>query len=150
MGWKPATHELRRVAHPAGGKMMTKQAFRDDVDINLIVKRYGQNGMFDHLERREATYGDFSRSTNLHEAMNLVKAAEAEFEELPAEVRTLANNDPVQYYAMLAEEKETQALKRAGMPIDIPDGPDPVVPEPPGDLPRTPESSAPGEGNPTG
>jgi len=37
---------------------LTKQSFRDECDVNLIVKRYTETGMINHIPRTNPQYGD--------------------------------------------------------------------------------------------
>lgn len=101
-----------------GTESRTKQAFTKECDINLIVKRHAQRGMWDHLNPRQPTYGDFTGAQDLHEATELVKAATENFMELPAEVRKLANHDPVELLRALADREKTMELENAGLPIE--------------------------------
>jgi len=37
---------------------LTKQSFRDECDVNVIVKRYTETGMINHIPRTTPQYGD--------------------------------------------------------------------------------------------
>jgi len=37
---------------------LTRQSFKDECDVNLIVKRYTETGMINHIPRRTPEYGD--------------------------------------------------------------------------------------------
>lgn len=117
----PRTDYVRtRVTVAPGGRTRTKQANRNETNINLMVARYKKTGMFQNLNPREPKYGDFSEATSLEEAFNRVKEAERSFMQLPAQVRALAQNDPVTLLEMLADEGATAALVKAGLPIVAP------------------------------
>lgn len=106
-----------RVTVDASGPSRTKQAPRQQTNINLMVGRYKKTGVFAHLNPRTPTYGDYSQSVTLEEAYDLVQNANRSFMELPAAVRALADNDPVTLLAMLADEGATDALVKAGLPV---------------------------------
>lgn len=104
----------------------TKEAGANDTNINVIMANYGRTGVFANLNPREPHYGDYSQSIELQEALRMVKEAESTFMELPAAVRELAENSPVMFLEMLADEGATAALVAAGMPLrDKPAGEEP-------------------------
>jgi len=107
----------RRVQTDVGTTSRTKQANRNETDINLMVSRYKKTGQFQNLNPREPKYGDFSQAASLEEAFNLVQNANRSFMELPAQVRALAGNNPITLLEMLSDEGATQALKAAGLPV---------------------------------
>lgn len=100
-----------------GGEMLTKQADKDAADINIIVRTYGTSNQFANVNPIEPRYQDNTAVVDLIEARNLVQQAEQDFLTLPAEVRALANNDPVQFLEMLTDEGAVEALKARGLPI---------------------------------
>lgn len=112
---------------PQGGPSRAKQSFKDDCDINLIVKRHAQRGLWDHINPVEPKYGDFSKATDLQTAIELVTAAEESFFELPAAVRTVVDNDPVQFLNALADEDGFRDLVEAGLPTET--QPEPIKTE---------------------
>ena len=146
--------ERPRVQLDTGDQVITKQSMKDTVDINRIVARQGQTGLWDHLNPRTPTYGDVSGAVSLQEAFEQARDANESFMELPAQVRALANNDPVQFLAMLADEEATQALVEAGLPIVEPQEPEtapaPVTPEATPAAPASPAPPAGGTPDPAG
>lgn len=114
------TRERVRVLADVGTRSRTKQANKSETDINLMVARYKKTGMFTNLNPREPKYGDFSEAVSLEEAFHRVATANQEFMKLPAQVRALANNDPVTLLEMLADEGATAALIEAGLPVKTP------------------------------
>lgn len=116
-------------------KSRTKQAFKDETDINRIVKRHVE-GYPPPLETRQPMYGDFSQHTSLLQATQAVEAAEEEFMTLPAAVRQAARNDPVEFLNMMASEDGAQKLVDAGLPVEG------VEPTPDSFVPSTPDEPA--------
>lgn len=122
-----------------GGQLMAKQAMRDDCDVNLIVKRHAQTGMWSHLNPTEPTYGDASQAVELQLAIAIVEDAENSFMELPADVRRLCNNDPVEFAEHCADQAQYHELVAAGLvpgdtykpPVEPEPAPEPAAPEPP-------------------
>jgi len=112
--------ERKRVTVDPGGRSRTKQANRNETNINLMVSRYKKTGLFQNLNPREPKYGDFSEAVTLEEAFQRVQDANRSFMQLPAQVRALAQNSPVILLEMLADEGATAALVKAGLPILTP------------------------------
>lgn len=114
------TRERVRVLADVGTRSRTKQANKHETDINLMVARYKKTGNFGNINPREPKYGDFSEATTLEEAFHRVEQANRDFMALPAQVRALANNDPITLLEMLADEGATKALIDAGLPVTTP------------------------------
>lgn len=112
-----------RVIAEQGGPSLTKQSFKSECDVNVVVKNHAQTGMWSHLNKREPTYGDFTMATGLQEAMDLVDSAQEDFDELPAEVRSACDNDPVKLLAKLADPVQANELVELGLPLHEPEVP---------------------------
>ena len=88
----------RNEASRLGAKMFPKetlaqQNFRDQCDINRIVKQYGVTGQVP-VTLRTPIQEDFVAVTDYHTAMTAVRKGQESFESLPAEVRYRFKNDP--------------------------------------------------------
>lgn len=105
-----------REISPVGTESRTIQSEKDSCDINLMVKRHASTGLWDHLSAVAPTFGDFSGSRELQTAIELVDLAEASFSQLPAEVRRLCDNDPINLLSGLADEHSYELLVEAGLP----------------------------------
>ena len=74
----------------------TKQAFKDECDVNQIMAKYQKTGVIDHVKRFGGDYG-YADSTDFHDAMNLVADAQTMFNELPSAAREHFGNDPARF-----------------------------------------------------
>lgn len=104
-------------ATDGGGPMLTKQADKDAADINIIVRTYGQTGQFANTIPYEPRYQDNTAVVDLIEARNMWNEAMDQFMTLPADVRALADNDPVKFLEMMTDENAVEALKAKGLPV---------------------------------
>lgn len=118
----------------------TKQSFRDECDINLIMKRYEATGQLDHLATRPTLYGEVP-ALDFHQAMGLVVEAREQFALLPAAVRDRFSNDPARLLAFL----EDPANREEGVKLGLlkaqsasQDAPGPATPP----APSTPPASS--------
>lgn len=77
-----------------GGPSRTKQSFKNETDINLIMARYVKTGQLPALVKQNPKYGDFSTVPDYQTALDTVMRAEEAFAALPAKVRKACDNDP--------------------------------------------------------
>jgi len=85
----------------------TKQAFRDETDINKILMRAQKTGTISHLQKHEGSYGNFSDFDFFGSMLMLTKGREI-FDDLPSEIRSEFNNSPAGFfdYVNAPENKE--------------------------------------------
>lgn len=114
----------RRVVCQTVGPSMTEQSHKEKVNINTIMARATKTGM---MKRRieDPTYGDFTGALDYHSAVEKVMKAEADFMELPADVRKRFQNNPGGLIDFLADEGNREEAISLGL-IDGP--PEEVVP----------------------
>lgn len=93
---------------------MTQQNFRDEVDINTIVKRFGLTGEMPE-DFRAPEYGDFSDVTDFQSAQNAVLAAQAAFMEMPAGMRARFENNPQLLMEFLADKENLAEARELGL-----------------------------------
>ena len=99
------------------GPSATKQSFKDECDVNQIMKKYQKTGVIDHVSRYGGDYG-FADSHDFHEAMSLVADANTMFEELPSAAREHFDNDPAKFLDFvdtMDEIKDRPLLEELGM-----------------------------------
>lgn len=101
-----------RMPQDFSGDSKTQQHFRDEVNINTIVKRFTQDGNITGL--REPRYG-FASSQSFSEAMTIVAEAKSHFEELPAETRKAFENDPAKFLDTIQAEDADALLANLGL-----------------------------------
>ena len=104
-----------------GTKSMTQQSFRDRANINNIVARWKRGQEIPEVKHGEPFYGDFTAMADYHLAMNRVAAAKSAFEALPAEVRSLCDNDPGLFVEMVQDPDMREELEELGVlkaPVD--------------------------------
>lgn len=72
---------------------LTLQQYKDDADINTILRRFSLTGELGGRNREPLT-GDLTLVTDYQEAMNILREANDHFHRLPAVVRQELGNDP--------------------------------------------------------
>jgi len=105
---------------------LAQQNFKDECDINYIVRQFGLTGELP-AQPLSPQYGDFTGVLDYHSAVNAVLAAQDDFMELPAQLRSRFNNDPAELIDFLAlDENREEAIKLglvAAKPISEPETP---------------------------
>lgn len=84
---------------------MTKQEFRDECDIQNILKQFKATGIVNHISSKAAqgAYMDLPDNLDFQDAMNTVLQAQEAFATLPSKVRGRFQNDPEQFLAFMAD-----------------------------------------------
>lgn len=86
----------RSVSISFSGKSRTRQEFKDECDINTIVRRFGVTGQLPTMSRIPQN-ADFSDALDFREAMNAMVEARESFDVLPSRVRARFHNDPAEF-----------------------------------------------------
>jgi hypothetical protein len=77
----------------------TKQAFKDDTDVNKILKRAAKAGGLSHIQKHGAFYGDFADAPqDLFQAREMLERGGEIFADLPAEIRSEFGGDPLNFF----------------------------------------------------
>lgn len=105
----------KRVYHPTGGPVLTKQADTERANINAIVRRFVRTGELP-VGRQEPRYGDFSDGLTFHDMMCRVRAAEADFMMLPSAIRAACSNDAAEFLDALSDKERLAELQELGLP----------------------------------
>jgi len=93
---------------------LAQQHARDETDINTIVKRFGLTGELPS-NVRTPTYGDFSDAMDYHTSLNAVRAADAAFMQLPADIRNRFNNDAGAFVDFCSDENNRAEAEKLGL-----------------------------------
>lgn len=117
---------------------MTKQEFRDEVDINTIINRFLKTGEPPPMPLPEH-FVDITSRLSFKEISEELAAANAAFYKLPARIREQSNNSPSTWADNVAKairKRDGEALQELGLSIDV------RAPEEP-DQPATPSGGTP-------
>jgi len=93
---------------------LTKQSFRDECDINNILRQFNVTGQLP-AGSVQPQYGDFSGITDYQSALNAVMAAQDSFLQLPAKVRAKFDNDPALFVEFASDEANRDEMKALGL-----------------------------------
>lgn len=95
------------------GTSMTNQQWKDDCDINKIVKRYGEDQI--PQKQMSGVFMDWTGIPDYPTMLQTVKQAGEKFMELPALVRARFENDPAQLLSFLNDSNNRQEAEYLGL-----------------------------------
>lgn len=93
----------------------TKQSFREESNINLIMAKYTKTGLIDHVNKHGGQYKDMPTETDFHASMSVVAEANSMFEELPAAIRAEFENDTGKFLDFVTDPENSDALVEMGL-----------------------------------
>lgn len=105
------------------GEDMTKQSFKDECDINNIMKRYQATGIIDHVRDASPQYLD-ATTFDFQSAQNIIAEANSIFAAMPSQLRDRFHNDPVELLEFVHNPKNAQEAVSLGFldPARLPAG----------------------------
>lgn len=74
----------------------TKQEFREECDINILMSRYEQTGQLPNINEAIPQYLEMT-GADFQEHMEIIAGARTMFNELPSGIRNRFNNDPAYF-----------------------------------------------------
>lgn len=95
--------------------VMTDQSFKDQCDVNLILKKYKTTGVITHLNRAKGTYLDLTNAPDYQTSLDTVIKAQDAFMTLPAEIRERFGNDPSRLITFLSDPKNNEEGIKLGL-----------------------------------
>ncbi len=97
------------------GESMTQQHFKEETEINNILRSHDRNGVIEHIHKGNAIYADFSEITDLSDALHQIKEAQAEFLNIPSKIREKFQNDPGQFFKFASDPNNLDQLREMGL-----------------------------------
>lgn len=94
---------------------MTKQCFKDECDINTILKKHQKTGVIEHLNRYHGDYSDVCSVEDYQMSLNQVIEAGELFASLPSKVRARFANDPATFLQFVGDPSNMQELIEMGL-----------------------------------
>lgn len=106
----PCVVELR-----FGDEMVTKQCFKDECDINLIMKNADQSGFLSHLIPSEPLYMDVSSIGQYKESLDFIKSTDEAFMDLSAHLRLRFDNDAGKFLDFVSDPSNEKEMIELGI-----------------------------------
>lgn len=103
----------RRVQTETPGESRTQQHLHEQTKMSSILARYDRTGQFNHVNVSPGMYGDFTQYQDLRSNIEKVRSAQAQFDQIPAQIRNKFDNDPtrlVEYLSNPSNLDEAESL----------------------------------------
>ena len=93
---------------------LTQQQFKDECDINNIIKTYSQTGVLP-VSKKVGAFLDVSNVTDYQTSLQTVYEAQRAFDALPSKIRTRFENDPNLLLAFIEDDKNYDEALSLGL-----------------------------------
>lgn len=104
-----------RIQHTFPGDSRTKQSFKEECDINYIMRRYTKNGILPSMIRTDGKYGDYSSAPDFMEAQNIIAHANEQFSALSSAQRERFGNDPAKFLEFANNANNADEMAKLGL-----------------------------------
>ena len=94
---------------------MTKQSFKDDCDINVIMDRYARTGVLPQSATPPKALDLVGLPAPYKEAMDYIISANTAFAEMPAKIRAQFDNDPARFVEFCSNPDNRNAIIEMGL-----------------------------------
>lgn len=118
----------------------TQQQFRDEADVNIIMKTWRRTGVLPP-NTGKGRYGDFDTTLDYQQALTAVQEAQDDFDALGADLRHMLHNDPAELLDFIRDpdnHDQAVALGLINPPADLE-----TPAQPPAETPEEPPLSEP-------
>ncbi|WNK13774.1 MAG: internal scaffolding protein [Microvirus sp.] len=102
-----------RISFPEQG--ITKQEFKNECDINIIMKQFERTGVITHMNNNGAPRYLEVGGTDFQDAMQTVAAARETFDGLPSKIRDRFDNSPQKFLDFFQDPKNAQEGVELGL-----------------------------------
>ena len=107
--------------------VVTEQSHKDEVDINVIVRKHGIDITQQVADLSNFVFDDVT-GNDFQESMNIIIKAQNSFGNIPLEIRQQFGHDPVKFLDFVQEKENKQQLIDWGLAeAPAPEPPPPVV-----------------------
>lgn len=95
----------------------THQSFKDECDINNIMRKFQKTGVLPDMIKQNPQYGDFSSLPDYQASLDLVMKAQLQFQSLASHVRERFSNDPAKFLEFATDSKNMKEMVRLGLAV---------------------------------
>ena len=94
---------------------LTRQEFKEEVNVNSIIRKYQKTGMLTHVRNNPGAYMDLTNKPDYEVALQTVIDANNQFNTLPSEIRKKFGNDPGELIAYLSDPRNHDEAVELGL-----------------------------------
>lgn len=103
----------------------TKQEFREDCDVNVIIRRFTKSGLLPNPNNAVPQFVDAASLPDLQTLMQIMIEAEKAFMSLPAQVRKEFDNNAIQFVEFATKAENLDKMREWGLAPKAPTEPAP-------------------------
>lgn len=92
----------------------TKQEFKEEADINILMSKYIATGILPNMNESAPQYLDVT-GIEFQESMQFVAGAKSLFMEMPSAIRNRFQNDPAQFLDFCSNDKNRDEMAEMGL-----------------------------------
>lgn len=107
--------ERPRLLKHTGTETVVQQQFKNECDINHLMKRYQASGLIPQNPLKPPFYGDFSKVPDFQEAQNIVNEARDLFMSMSSDVRKRFDHDPAKFLEFCSNPDNGDELIKMGL-----------------------------------
>ncbi len=96
------------------GESRTKQEFKDECDINNIIKRFDKTGVLEHVQENEGYYTE-TGELDFQAAQDIIATGNSMFEGLPSIIRKRFDNKPEKFLGFMENEENMAEAVKLGL-----------------------------------
>lgn len=106
---------------------LTQQGDLEETDINILLKKYAVSGTLPQIVKPPLS-GDFTTTNDFRTMLDVVRSAQEQFEEVPAQIRKRFDNDPAQFMDFIHNQDNLEEMRKLGLAAPAPAPPAPPKP----------------------
>lgn len=127
---KPYDPSVQYKAHVGESDLVQRQ-FKDECDVNNIMRKYQKTGLLNHVNQYQGNYGHFTDTPTFQEAFQKVADANEMFMTLPSSVREKFAHDPGLFLEYVDNPDNEEGMRELGLlPRELNTPPQEVDPKP--------------------
>lgn len=92
----------------------TKQSFKDECDINTLMRRYQSTGEIPNMDTRAPQFLD-ATGFDYQQHMTFIAEANSLFQDLPSSIRNQFANDPAKFLDFTADDRNRVKMAEMGL-----------------------------------
>ena len=123
--FRTAYGDPHRVGFETTGESLTQQHFAEECEINNIIAFHDKTGLIKNVQQGIAQYGDYSEVNEYRENLDMIRAADESFMQLPSHIRRLFNNNAGDFFEFATNPENEQKLVEMGLaeakPLEVAD-----------------------------
>jgi hypothetical protein len=97
------------------GESLTQQHFTEESQINNIIAYHDRTGIIKNVQKGIAQYGDYSEINEYRESLDMIRAADENFAQLPSDIRRRFNNNAGEFFEFATNPQNEQSLIEMGL-----------------------------------